>query len=351
MEFLGNIEEYSIFMYLYEEQIKNNKTYGISFQKISFEESLNLYRSMLRIQMVEEEIIKEYPKEEMKTPVHLCIGEEAVASGICEALHPEDAIFMNYRSHGPYLAKGGDLKSMIAELYSRETGCCKGYGGSMHLMDLKAHIMGSSAIVGGMIPWATGMALSNKMKGENKVTVSFLGDSATEEGVFFESLNFASLKQLPILYVCTNNFYSIFSPLYARIKGKIADRARSFSMPSYCLDGTEVEELYSMTKEIASLIREGKGPVFLEVLAYRSMQHVGPEEDDSLGYRHQKEILSWREQYPVKKQEKKLLSKGILNAEKIKSFKKEIQEEIQLAFKWAKESPLSQDQLLKAVYV
>src|SRR5439155_4707591 len=168
-----------------------------------------LYRSLYRIRRVEEEIARVYPTDRIKSPVHLSIGQEAVSVGICSALRADDVVFGTYRGHALYLAKGGDLKQMVAELYGKVTGCARGKGGSMHLVDAAHGVMGASAVVGTTIPHAVGYAYAMKLRGEDRIVVSFFGDGATDEGVFDESLNFAALKRLPILFVCENNSYAI----------------------------------------------------------------------------------------------------------------------------------------------
>ncbi len=175
-----------------------------------------IYKSMLLIRKVEEKVIELYPEQQMKCPTHLYVGEEAIAAGVCSALKKEDIVFTNHRSHGHYLSKGGNLKKFFAEIYGKKTGCAKGYGGSMHVIDRENGVWGGSAIVGGAIPIATGAALSVKMKKENNVVVSFFGDGAVEEGVFHESLNFASLRKLPVIYVCENNFIASQTLIWQR---------------------------------------------------------------------------------------------------------------------------------------
>ncbi|MBI4331624.1 MAG: thiamine pyrophosphate-dependent dehydrogenase E1 component subunit alpha, partial [Chloroflexi bacterium] len=175
-----------------------------------------LYYAMLRIRLVEERIAELYPEQQMRCPVHLCTGQEAIAAGVSAHLTSDDYALSNHRSHGHYLAKGGDLKAMMAEIYGRVTGCSRGKGGSMHLVDLAAGFLGATPIVGSTIPMAVGAALATVMKGEKRVTVAYFGDAAVEEGVFHESLNFAALKRLPVVFVCENNFFSVYSPLSVR---------------------------------------------------------------------------------------------------------------------------------------
>src|SRR5579859_6536135 len=175
-----------------------------------------LYRGLLRLRLVEERIAELYPEQEMRCPVHLSIGQEAVAVGVCDHLEPADQALSGHRSHGHYLAKGGDLRAMLAELYGRETGCARGKGGSMHLVDLEAGFLGATPIVASTIPIAVGVAFAARLRGQPLVTVAFFGEGATEEGVFHEAANFAALHRLAVVFVCENNLYSVYSPLEVR---------------------------------------------------------------------------------------------------------------------------------------
>jgi len=236
-----------------------------------------LYRTMLRLQKVELRIAELYHQDEMKTPVHLCLGQEAVAAGVCLNLTKDDRVFSNHRGHGHYLAKEGDLKAMIAELYNRETGCSRGRGGSMHLIDTSVGVLGTSSIVGGCIPIATGAALSSVIQKDSRVSVAFFGDAAIEEGVIYESINFAMLKTLPVIYVCENNFYSVFSHLSKRQAGDdIYRRFAGFSIPSYRVDGNNVIEVYTVARKAVNNARRGGGPSFIECRTYRTRDHHGP---------------------------------------------------------------------------
>src|SRR6266576_3289960 len=203
------------------------------------------YRALYRIRRVEEEIAAVYPTDKIKSPVHLSIGQEAVSVGVCEALDRDDVVFGTYRSHALYLAKGGDLQKMIAELYSKLDGCAKGKGGSMHLIDVDAGVMGTSAVVGTTIPQAVGFAYALKLQRKNSIVVSFFGDGATHEGVFYESLNFAALKSLPIIFVCENNCYAIHTHKRKRQKlDNICDRARIHDIPARQLEDNDVSRIY-----------------------------------------------------------------------------------------------------------
>jgi TPP-dependent pyruvate/acetoin dehydrogenase alpha subunit len=253
-----------------------------------------LYRSLFRIRRVEEEIARVYPSDKIKSPVHLSIGQEAVAVGICEALAPQDVVFGTYRSHAAYLAKGGDLHAMIAELYGKATGCAKGKGGSMHLVDVPRGIMGASAVVASTIPNSIGYAYGLKLRRSNAVVVSFFGDGATEEGVFYESLNFAALKHLPILFVCENNGYAIHTHVSRRQKlDNLCDRARQFGLDAAQVPDNDTFKIYDVTRRTVQAMRGGGGPFFLECKTYRWKEHVGPNEDFNLGYRTREAAEPW----------------------------------------------------------
>lgn len=300
-----------------------------------------LYRSMLKIRKVELKIEELYPQDDMKTPVHLCIGQEAVPAAVCANLNRDDYVFSNHRGHGHYIAKGGDLKAMIAELYGRETGCSKGRGGSMHLVDTSVGLMGSSSIVCGGVPIATGAALSILMQGEKKVSVVFFGDGAVEEGALYESINFAVLKKLPIIFVCENNFYAVCSQLSKRQPdGEIYGRFEGLSIPSCRVDGTNVVDVYNAARKAIVNARGGGGPSFLECTAYRWRGHAGAGSDVGLGYRTQEELNGWAAKCPVKKFEHFLVEKGIMTSGEIAGVAANLELEIKDAFEFARSSPM-----------
>jgi TPP-dependent pyruvate/acetoin dehydrogenase alpha subunit len=255
------------------------------------------YRSLYRIRRVEEEIARVYPSDKIKSPVHLSIGQEAVSVGVCEALRLDDVVFGTYRSHAYYLAKGGDLKKMMAELYGKATGCAKGKGGSMHLVDVAHGVMGASAVVGTTIANAVGYAYALKLQRKDSIVVSFFGDGATDEGVFHESLNFAALKQLPLLFVCENNSYAIHTHLLRRHKeANLCERVRAYGMPALRVDNNDILRIYEQAKVAVSELRGRQaGPFFLECLTYRWKEHVGPNDDFHLGYRSYEEARPWVE--------------------------------------------------------
>src|SRR5262245_1953069 len=255
-----------------------------------------IYRSLRLIRRTEEEVARIYPSDKIKSPVHLSIGQEAVAAGVCDVLRPDDVVSGTYRSHAAYLAKGGDLRAFFAELYGKDTGCARGKGGSMHLINLDQHILGTSAVVGTTIPIAVGYALALKRQGTGRVVVAFFGDGATEEGVFHESLNFAALHRLPVLFVCENNFLAIHTPIEKRwATRQLCERVGTYGIPAHQVTDSDVLMIRNVVEDaIASIRREGFGPVFLECHTYRWREHVGPGEDYDAGYRSRKELERWQ---------------------------------------------------------
>lgn len=292
------------------------------------------YRSMYRIRRVEEEIARIYPTDAVKSPVHLSIGQESVSVGVCEALSPDDVVFGTYRGHAMYLAKGGDLKKMIAELYGKATGCARGKGGSMHLICKEKGVMGTSAIVGTTIPVSVGYALGQQYKKSNAVTVSFFGDGAVDEGAFHESMNFAALKKLPVLFVCENNFYAIHSHhLSRRTSDNICERVRTYGMPASRIEDGDIFAIHESVRAQIEKIREGSGPAFLECLTCRWREHVGPNEDFHLGYRSRRDVENWIENDPLRK------LKASLAPDAGRAIESDVEKEIEEAFRFAEGSP------------
>lgn len=255
----------------------------------------SMYRSMFRIRRVEEQVVRIYPTDKIKSPVHLSIGQEAVSVGVCQALEPQDVVFGTYRGHALYLAKGGDLFKMIAELYGKVTGCARGKGGSMHLIDVENGVMGMSAVVSTTIPEAVGYAYAMKVRGLNTVVASFLGDGSVDEGVYHESMNFAKLKEVPMIFICENNRYAIHSPTKDRHPSdNICERARSYGIPAERIENNDVLEIYRLVGQATAEIRAGEsGPRFFECMTYRWKEHVGPYDDFEMGYRTREEAEAW----------------------------------------------------------
>lgn len=293
------------------------------------------YHSLYRIRRVEEEIVKVYPSDKIKSPVHLSIGQEAVSVGVCEALEPSDIVFGTYRSHALYLAKGGDLKKMIAELYGKVTGCAKGKGGSMHLIDVDHGVMGASAVVGTTIANAVGYAYALKYQRKDSIVVSLFGDGGVDEGVFHESMNFAALKDLPIIFVCENNRYAINTHQIKRQKNpNIQERAQIYGIEAQRIDNNDVLRIYHCVSDAVRTIRSGMiRPFFFECMTYRWKEHVGPNDDFHLGYRTKEEAKPW-----IKNDQVKRLAM-MLSSKQRKEIEEKVEDEIQSAFTFAEESP------------
>lgn len=307
---------------------------------LTSETRLELYRLLLRIRRFEERIVALYPEQEMKTPVHLCIGQEGVPAGICSQLAREDYIFSTHRSHGHCIAKGMELHAIAAELYGRETGCCRGRGGSMHLVDPEHGIPGSSAIVGGSIPLSVGAALSARMQGNGRIAVAFFGDGAAEEGSFHESLNFAALHSLPVIFVCENNFYATNSPFSARQPSSgIAAKGAGFGIPAAAIDGNDVIAVHAAAGEAIKRARDGGGPTLLECTTWRWKGHVGPECDVEKGCRPPDLHAAWLSRCPLERYLARLLESGLVSRQQLDAAEELIAREITEAFDKARNDP------------
>ncbi len=303
--------------------------------------AIELLMCMKRIRFVEEAIAERYPQGKMRCPTHLCVGQEAVAAGVGLALQSNDFAVGTHRSHGHYLGKGGNLNRMIAEMYGKTTGCSAGKGGSMHLIDKSAGFMGSTAIVGGTIPIGVGLGLSIQLHGTHQVSCVYLGDGATEEGVFLESLNFAALRKLPVLFICENNKYSVYSPLKVRQPDgrKIYKLAEAIGVPSDLGDGNDVVSVYHKVKSAIESIRNGNGPVFFEFSTYRWREHCGPNFDNDIGYRTEEEHTAWLKKDPIRNLETQLINQMVICEADIIDMEKTIQLDIKEAFDYARNSP------------
>lgn len=302
--------------------------------------AVRLLYAMKRIRFVEEEIARRYSGWKMRCPVHLCTGQEAVAAAVGEALRKDDFVVSTHRGHGHYLAKGGNLKRMIAEIYGKAAGCSRGKGGSMHLIDRDVNFMGSTAIVGGTIPIGVGLGLSARLKESDQLSCVFLGDGAVEEGVFYESLNFAVLKNLPVLFICENNLYSVYSPLSVRQPEgrKIYEMVKAIGCPAEEADGNMALEAYARVEKAVSSVRSGDGPYFIEFKTYRWREHCGHNLDNDLGYRTQQEYAEWKERDPVILLESFMLKKSLVSRKEIMRMDKGIVGEVEEAFVFAEES-------------
>lgn len=311
-----------------------------------------LYRIMLEIRKVELKIAEHYPEDEMRTPIHLCNGQEAIAAGVCTNLNTHDYVLSNHRGHGHYIAKKGNLKTMIAELYNKETGCSKGRGGSMHLVDTSVGLLGSSAIVAGGIPIATGAALASVLKNDGRVAIAFLGDGAAEEGVLYESINFAVIKKLPVIFVVENNLYAVCSPLERRQPGTdIYKRVEGFGIPASCVDGNDVIEVYKVARKAINEARKGSGPYFLECKTYRLTDHHDRKTGVESGYRTQKEWDEWAGKCPIKRLEGLLKEQNLITEQELIAIGSAIDERIKEAFDFAQAGLLPErGELLRYLY-
>jgi len=299
-----------------------------------------MYATMLRIRKLEERVAELVSRDEIICPCHLYIGEEAVATGICSALRRDDYVFSTHRSHGHYIAKGGDIKALMAELYGRATGCSRGRGGSMHLASPDMGLPGSSAIVAGTIPLAVGAALAFSIQKKDSISVAFFGDGAVNEGVWYESLNFAALKKLPVIFVCENNLYSTHMPLASCLaETNIYKKAEAFNMPGVRVDGNDVVAVFKAATKAIEDARHGEGPALIECTTYRWRGHVGPSDDLDKGLRSKEELDYWKKRCPIKMFEEVLFKRGILSeSDKIPIYS-DIVREVEEALAFAKESP------------
>jgi len=261
----------------------------------------DLFRQMLRIRMVEEAIADRYKEQEMRCPVHLSIGQEGPAAAFSLVASKRDYAVSTHRAHAHYLAKGGDLKAMVAELYGKVTGCSKGIGGSMHLAEKAVGFMGSSAIVGNSIPVGVGLGLSIQIRQTNALSWVFLGDAATEEGVYYESVNFSVLKKLPVLFMCENNGFSVYSDESVRRppNQKIFEVAEFLGCKATQVDGNNPTESHRVVSEMADYVRSGGGPGLIEFHTFRLREHCGPNFDDHLDYRSPEYLARWRDSDPI----------------------------------------------------
>lgn len=303
--------------------------------------SRQVLHGMIRIRAVEEAIVARYSEQKMRCPVHLSVGQEAPSAAAGAVLRPSDLAVSGHRAHAHYLAKGGSLPAMIAEIYGKATGCASGKGGSMHLVDESAGFMGSTAIVGGTVPVGVGLALAkSRGKGDDIVCV-FIGDAVLETGVFFESANFAVLRNLPVLFLCENNLYSVYSPLSVRQPPgrSLAGVAAGLGLETASGDGNDVQASHDLIATAANRIRQGGGPQFIELATYRWLEHCGPLFDNDIGYRTAEEFQQWKGRDPIASFGSRLRAAKMIDDEWLKAATAEIDAEVQAAFRFAEQSP------------
>ena len=308
---------------------------------IDNQELVRMYRTMLTIRRFEERASKEYRSRSGTVPglVHSYIGQEAIAVGVCFSLRKDDCIVSNHRGHGHLIAKGADIRRMMAEIFGKRTGYCKGKGGSMHIADFGIGILGANGIVAAGLPIATGAALAAHLEGKSRIAVVFFGDGACQEGEFQESLNLASIWKLPIIYACENNRYGVNTlATYAIAGGDIPRRAAAYDMPVRSVDGNDVMAVHEATNEVVAQVRAGGGPSFVEYKTYRWHPHF---EDDSIpDLRPKEEIEAWKEKCPIVFLGRRLIEAGIVTEQELAEINSQVMEQIEDAVRYAAESPL-----------
>ncbi len=305
-----------------------------------------LYWEMVRIRAIEEKIAEKYPQGQMRCPVHLSVGQEAIAVGVCAHLTRTDIVMSSHRAHAHYLAKGADAYKMLAEIYGHVDGCSKGRGGSMYLNDLEVNFLGSVPIVASSIPVATGAAWAEKMKNKNTITAVFFGEAAIEEGVSHEAFNFAVLKKIPIIFICENNLYSVYTHLKDRqAQRSITDLIKSHGINVYSADGNDVVKVYETMRQAVKTLRAKNGPVFIEYTTYRWREHCGPAYDNHLGYRTEKEFLKWKKTDPIARLQGILISQHIATREILLSLEVKTNNEIDLLLQKVKRNPAAANSL------
>ncbi len=286
---------------------------------------LSMYEKMLLIRRMEQQLSADFFAGKLPGSVHLYIGQEAVAVGMCEQLHESDWITGTHRGHGHFLAKGGDPKAMMAEIYGRESGICRGMGGSMHVADFSKGILGANGIVGAGLAIALGAAWAAKLEGKGQVAVCFFGDGAANQGVFMETLNISTLWKLPMIFMCEHNTFSEFSPADTVTAGEIGDRAGAFGMPVAVADGNDVIDVSRAAATAVARARSDGGPSFIEAKTYRIHGHIEAEKHFlSSTYRSEEEIESWRQRDPIERLKKTLLSSGSTDEARLAEIEKRV---------------------------
>ena len=320
---------------------------------LSQNQIVNLYKTMVTIRLFEERIQDLYARGLVPGLAHLYIGEEAVATGVCANLRKDDYITSTHRGHGHVIAKGAELRYMMAELFGKKTGYCKGKGGSMHIADVGIGILGANGIAGGGIPIAVGAGLSAKMRKTDQVTVCFFGDASSNNGTFHEGLNFASVHRLPVVFICENNLYGIsVSQKQHQAIQDISVRAVAYNIPGITIDGNDVITVYEASGKAIQRARAGEGPTLVECKTYRWRGHHEGDPNQGGRYRTMDEVKEWIEKCPIRRFEEKLIGEKILNKVKTKKILEEIEKKIEEAVEFANQSPFPDPQdIYKDVYV
>lgn len=305
---------------------------------------MEMYRKMLAIRLFEGKVSELFHNREIPGFVHLYIGQEAVAVGVCSALREGDRITSTHRGHGHLIAKGADMKKMMAEIFGKTTGYCKGKGGSMHIADFQRGILGANGIVGAGIPIAVGAGLAERIRRKDGVTICFFGDGASNQGTFHESMNLAAIWKIPVIFVCENNSYAFTTPAsYSLAMERVSERAKLYGAPGITVDGNDVIQVYNATKVATARARAGEGPTLIEAKTYRWQGHFEGEDvffPPGSKYRKEEEIEEWKRRDPISRIEARLLREGITSKEELQKVEEEIKAEVEEAVSFAKGSPL-----------
>lgn len=346
----GLITKKDVENYIRNRGVKKGKTAIEDLREIGSEKLIWMYKKMVEIRQFEERIRFLFLEGKMPGTIHQYIGMEACAVGVCSALQKDDVIASTHRPHGHAIAKGLSIKEMMAELFGKSTGCCRGKGGSMHIGDLEKGMITAIAIVGANIPIVVGMALAFKIRGEKRVAVSFFGDGATNEGAFHEGLNMAAIYNVPAVFVCENNLYGASTPIKLVTKiENIADRGSAYGIRSDIGDGMDVIDVYNHAKRAIDAARAGQGPTLLEFKTFRLCGH---SRRDPCNYMSDEEKAYWKSRDPIPNFEKRLLENGILSQEQLIKIKDEVEREIDEAVEFAEESPFPDpEDTLRGLYV
>jgi TPP-dependent pyruvate/acetoin dehydrogenase alpha subunit len=309
--------------------------------KIDTKCCLKMYEQMLTIRHFEEKAIELFEHNLIRGNIHPCIGQEAVSVGACTPLRRDDYMVNTHRGHGNCIAKGADLKWMMAELFGKSTGYCKGKGGSMHIADFQGGNLGANGIVGGGLPIAVGAGISIQNRGTDQVSVCFFGDGATNQGTFHESLNLAALWKLPVIFVCENNLYGLSTPVRDAVSVEhISDRAGAYGMPGITIDGNDIDAVHTGMMEAVDRARAGEGPTLLDCVTYRFFGHFTGDPGKGVTYRSKEEMGQWLERCPIKRFRERLIQEKRTTEKRAKTMEANVMASIEAAVQFAKESPL-----------
>ncbi|MDP2624797.1 MAG: thiamine pyrophosphate-dependent dehydrogenase E1 component subunit alpha [Candidatus Peregrinibacteria bacterium] len=313
---------------------------GLSLKGVDAEVIKSLYKFMLRLRRCEEALIKEYhPADEMRCPIHFCVGQEAVPAALSLLIQPDDYLLSHHRTHGYFLARGAPMNLLFAEMYGRQTGANGGVAGSQDISVPDMNFC-SGAILTGAVSIAVGVALGFQLHRTKNIAITGFGEGAADEGIFWEGINYAALHKLPVIFLCENNRYATYSPQSKRMfQENLSDRVAAFGLQTRTIFGNDVMAVRSTLLEAIEETRLGRGPFFIEAFTYRFKSHVGPEDDDYIGYRPKEELEFWQQNCPISLLEERMVENGLLTASDKEKFLDEINTEIAMAFEFAKKSP------------